>query len=56
MRPQLLDLISNKVSLIKRLTEPLIREGGQTYLVSLEGKTESTLCNLCPWQISMPTY
>ena len=28
MQPQLLDLISNRFSLLKHLTEPLIREGG----------------------------
>ena len=30
---QLLDLICNKFNLLKHLTEPLIREGGQTHLV-----------------------
>ena len=43
MWPQLLDLISNRVNLLKHLTEPLIREGGQTYIVSPGGKTRSAL-------------
>ena len=33
MQPQLLDLISNRFSLLKHLIEPLIREGGQTHLI-----------------------
>jgi len=43
MQPQMLDLISNKVSILKRLTEPLIRKGGQTRLVPLEGNRKYTL-------------
>ena len=56
MLPQLLDLISNKLSLLKHLTKPSIRKGGQTHLVPLRGKTEITLCYPCPWQISTLTY
>ena len=56
MQPQLLDLINNMFSLLKHLIEPLIREGGQTYLVPYGGKTGSTLRYPCPWQISMLTY
>ena len=52
MQPQLLDLISNRLSLLKLLTKPLIRKGRQTYLVPLGGKTESTLNYPCLWQIS----
>ena len=35
MQPQLLDLIINRFSLLKHLTVPLIREGGQTPLIPL---------------------
>ena len=56
MQPQLLDLISNKFSLLKHLTKPLIREGGQTHLVPLGGKAGSILCYPCPWQIFTLTY
>ena len=50
-----LDLISNRVNLLKLLTEPLIREGGQTHFVPLGRKTESTLHYPCPW-LSILTY
>ena len=49
MQPQLLDLISNKLSLLKNLTMPLIIKGRETHLVPLGGKTESTLRYPYPW-------
>ena len=56
MQTQLLDLINNRLSLLKHLTKPLIRKGRQTHLVPLGEKIESTLHYLCLWQISMLTY
>ena len=38
MQPQLLDLFSNRLSLLKHLTKPLIKKEGQTHLVLREGK------------------
>ena len=55
MQTQLLDLINNRLSLLKHLTKPLIRKGRQTHLVPLGEKTESTLHYPCPWQIFMLT-